>query len=136
LSRRRAIGMNVSQSPPRFSFDSLGLLYADLGLAGVPWAMTLGDFKRYGEQAYRQKAELNVLLQNLIRLGLLSHERDIEFDRHIYEMDFAKLPKSIRYKEVFSLSALGFKFVAACRKPKTAIEEELTRPPSGSEQAG
>ena len=136
LSESEAIGGNVSNSIPRLSFDSLGLMYADLGLTGIPWAMTLGDFRTHGEKAYRQKAEIKISLQNLIRLGLLSHERDIEFDRHIYEKDFGQLPKSVRYREAFSLSAFGFEFVTACRKPKPEMKDELAMPPSKSETVG
>ncbi len=100
-----------------FGYNTLGMVYAELGLTSIPWAMTVGDFRRYGEAVGVQKSQFAAMIDDLVRLELLTKERDVEFDKRTYERDFAQLPKSLRYKEKSFLSSLGFELVTACRGP-------------------
>jgi hypothetical protein len=57
-----------------------------------------------------------VSLDNLRRLGLGAHRQNSKIERRPRSLDEPKLKQESEYH----LTALGFEFVTACRRPKKA----------------
>ena len=57
-------------------------------------------------------------LDNLIRQELIHREPRVSVSRRMVDYDFAQLPNSIYTSFQYALTALGYEFVTACRKPQ------------------
>ena len=124
-SHRRHFGLdspldaNRAQYEPILSPDStLPDLFAKAGLANVnPSELyTSNPPESHADLIRKDRSAMAVSLDNLRRLGLGAHRQKSKIERRPKSLDEPKLKQESEYH----LTALGFEFVTACRRPKKA----------------